>query len=102
MSLVKSSVDISRASLLEPRTSAKSIDNSTSPPRISSFGAALGQAFAWASKPRKQRPQIFGFFSQGVNPNRLRIRAPGARKGALQILHRGLDGMNRRGLGSLK
>src|SRR6266511_5801555 len=102
MSLVKSSVDISRASLLEPRTSAKSIDKSTSPPRISSFGAALGQAFAWVTKPRKQRPQIFGFFSHGVNPYRLRIRAPGAPNGALQSLHRGFDGMNRSGLGSFR
>jgi hypothetical protein len=68
MSRVNSRVGICLASLLEPRTSAKSIDNSTSPPRTSPSSAAVGHIFATVSNPVKHRPQIFGFFSHGVKP----------------------------------
>ena len=68
MSRVKSQVGICRASLLEPRTSANSIEISTSAPLISPSSSAVGHIFATASMPLKQRPQILGFFSHGVKP----------------------------------
>ena len=66
MSRVKSQVGICRASLLEPRTSANSIESSTSAPLISRSSVAVGHIFATVSMPLKHRPQILGFFSQGV------------------------------------